>query len=458
MTAKQNKAARTIFLQVILILSWMLVGEGLAWAGMDQNSGSDRPWIQVVEYAMQHNPQIQAAIATLEMSRQRYGNQSLADLLPQVNSSVSYTSTKFESKMAGEREVTFVDPIVLSVGLSQPIFNLKSWLAYRQGNPLIAVYLQELEAIRQTVLLQVLERIIGVVQAEEIAKIANSYHEAATQHFQDTQKRFKVREVTRTDVNQAWANVGTTLANRTKTEQDIDIAKLNYTEIVGTATPDLLVVPWISLEDLWQRSWEEVEKDLAVRPDIRARQEQKRAAEMGIEVVYAGHLPTLQFSSTVNHHIHHAMVGFGDPLNEYKVGMVLSMPIYSGGKVTSQRDQALADLDVKQAELDRIQLQAIREVKEAALNYQTAKNNDSLYVAVAESSRLALQGTQQEFHVGTRTALDILESQSKFFAAQIDLIKNRYAMLLAQFQLLNSLGRMTIEDVLAHKASPPTKN
>jgi len=63
------------------------------------------------------------------------------------------------------------------------------------------------------------------------------------------------------------------------------------------------------------------------------------------------------------------------------------------------------------------------------------------------AAQLALEGVQQEYQAGTRTTLDVLDAQRELVQAQVLQVNAEKSRVVAGYQLLAAIGRLTAKDV-----------
>jgi outer membrane protein len=79
-------------------------------------------------------------------------------------------------------------------------------------------------------------------------------------------------------------------------------------------------------------------------------------------------------------------------------------------------------------------------LKAAAATIQAASD-------AVTAQRVALDGVRQEAQVGTRTTLDVLDAQNELVNAQVALANARRDRIVAGYQLVAAIGRMTAQDL-----------
>ena len=68
--------------------------------------------------------------------------------------------------------------------------------------------------------------------------------------------------------------------------------------------------------------------------------------------------------------------------------------------------------------------------------------------AAESSSKIALESNKLGYEVGVRINIDVLNAQRQLFSTQRDLASARYDVLKAQFLLLESVGELSLTEVV----------
>ena len=85
----------------------------------------------------------------------------------------------------------------------------------------------------QAVFFKVAKATIDLLQAREIAHLAENNLQVMHQHLTDTQSRFEVGEITRTNVSQAEARLAAAQADQIRANNDVAVAQAQFFEVVG---------------------------------------------------------------------------------------------------------------------------------------------------------------------------------------------------------------------------------
>ena len=415
--------------------------------------------------AIASNPKIHAAKAMLEATREKY-DQRLAELLPDVSLRTSQThrfvagdsssQRNFFDGESGSSGEESTNEVLTRIGmqLNQPLFKWSSVLALRQSESIIASSEEELNSTTQSVLLETLQAVINFMLTENVAKLAESNLTFTRRNLDATRTRRKAGHLTRTDVDQATARVSSAEAELIHAKNEAMVARARFEEVVGIAVPKKLHVP-DAPEHLLQGSLQELFAKIDNRPDIKSAKLRLESNDYNVDIEKSGHLPMIDFSASATTY----RGGTGEQVNqesEYNIAVQLSLPLFSGGKTLSRTREAVHIRTSGQAELDRIQKQAMREVNQAYLEMHSAKATVKSAKAAFKFYKEALKGMQEEFRAGFRTVIDLLESQNQLFRSETDLVKNRYELLSSQYQLLYTTGQLTLKTLQPAKNTQPT--
>jgi outer membrane protein len=83
------------------------------------------------------------------------------------------------------------------------------------------------------------------------------------------------------------------------------------------------------------------------------------------------------------------------------------------------------------------------------LNVQANISTVVAFKQALKSSRTALKATEAGYEVGTRTAVDVLNSRQDVYRAERDYARSRYTYLLETLKLKKAAGILTEQDVVA---------
>ena len=125
----------------------------------------------------------------------------------------------------------------------------------------------------------------------------------------------------------------------------------------------------------------------------------------------------------------------------------VSWPFYSGGKKRSTINKN-SNLTYRKRLLleDAIKTNDMN-VASAWSSLESSKSFLNSVVAQVRAAKIANEGISAEYERGSRTTLDVIQSNSLLLAAQISLANSQRNYLIAQYNLLKSIGLLNRNDL-----------
>ena len=171
----------------------------------------------------------------------------------------------------------------------------------------------------------------------------------------------------------------------------------------------------------------------------------EESANYNTEVAKGDLLPSLNLSASAS--VTDDPSETADTLGQAKVEGVLTIPLYEAGRVYSTVREAKHVASQRRLEV----IQAGRAVRESVSvswnNLSAARETIRSAKQQVSAAELALDGVRQEYFVGSRTTLDVLDAESEVVNARITLVSAERDQIVAAYQILGSIGRLTARDL-----------
>jgi len=184
---------------------------------------------------------------------------------------------------------------------------------------------------------------------------------------------------------------------------------------------------------------------LSSNPDIIAANQQVKINELIIKETAAQRYPSVYFNTGYNYNRNQNSAGFNLLNQSYGpfVGLSLSIPIYNGSAY--KRQQKVAEINTKNAELQKEIL--IRNYSSAVVKeYQAYENNLNQLKMAQENYKLAQQLLDlvfQRFQLRVATIIDLRVAQQSFENAGYQLINIGYAAKASEIELKRLSNTLT---------------
>lgn len=327
-----------------------------------------------------------------------------------------------------------------SVTLNQPLFRgFKTVEGTKQAEAVVKAGRQQLLSVEQGVLLDGATAYMDVIRDQQITALRRKNVSFLISQLAASNARFKVGEITRTDVAQSRARLANARAELAVARANLASSTATYVRVIGHR-PSRLRYPGVS-RGVPKSLRQALKRAARTSPSILAAAFNYEAAKRNIKVLKGDLLPTLslqaQYSLRSNSFSQKARTGTGT------IQGVLSVPLYQAGRVYSQVRQAKQQASENQLKI----LDARRAVRESVVttwnNYVASKQTIASIRAQVSANALALSGVQQEALVGSRTTLDILDAKRELVNSQVTLATAQRNKIVAAYQVIAATGRMT---------------
>ena len=289
--------------------------------------------------------------------------------------------------------------------------------------------------VENTTLLNAVRAYVGVQRAQAFVELRENNVRLLTQQLRATRDRFEVGEVTRTDISLAEARLAAARSGLAAEQGGLAQAREQYRAIVGQYPKGLAGRPSPPAIPGSKEGALQLARDK--NPSLKRVQHQVKAAELLVESASLSRRPTLNATGRVS------VDDDGD--DALSLGLTLGGPIYQGGAIPSRLRQAQARRDEARAQLYSTSLQIEQQVGNAYANLAVAIASVDAFDRQVRASELALRGVREEFQLGARTTLDVLDQEQEVLDARTNRVaaqSDRYA---AIYEVLDAIGLLTAE-------------
>jgi len=415
--------------------------------------------IGVHDLAIKNDPQLQAAAyrrdATGENKRQAWSN-----LLPTISGAAAFNRGSNKTSIAGATvDDSDVDNESYRLDLRQSLYAQSNYeqldIARGQESQAEATY----NIAYQDFLVRVAGGYFEVLTRQDGVIFAEAEEKALQRQFEQAEQRFEVGLTAVTDVHEARASYDNARARAIVSRNNLADAKEALYELTGQYFDDYdplqEVLPLI--KPLPENTAEWVDIAMQYNPAVVSAQKGVEIADASVRLQRSGHFPTLDlvgsYSSFTNNEFifrddNQIPIGTTDLTNDdMRIGLQLSVPIYQGGVVSSRTRQARYILNAVNEDLDQQQRATVRQTNNAYRAVIAGIEQVGAFGQAKISAEAALEATQAGFEVGTRTIVDVLIAQQRYFQAQRDNSLARHSYIVDHLRLKAAAGVLVEEDL-----------
>ncbi len=423
---------------------------GLSLTGFSAMSQAEN-LLQVYQQARQSNPDLRKSAADRDAAFEKI-NQARSPLLPQLGLAADY------SYNSGYRDANGIDynSTSASLALTQTLFDMSKWHALTLQEKTAGVQDVSYQASQQTLMLNTATAYFKVLSSIDILSYIEAQKQAIYRQLDQTTQRFNVGLVAITDVQNARASYDSVLANEVTARNDLDNALEQLRQISGMFYPQLASLNINNFkpgkpEQINSLLKEGEKRNLTL---LQARLSQDLAREQ-IRYAQSGHMPTLGLNASTGisdrayNNSTQALTGGTSNTHsgQNTIGLSLSLPIYSGGAVTSQVKQAQYAYVGASEQLESAQRSMVQTVRSSWNNVNASLSNIQAYEQSVVSYQSSLDAMEAGYSVGTRTIVDVLGATSSLYNARQQLSNARYNYLINQLNIKYAVGTLNEQDL-----------
>jgi multidrug efflux system outer membrane protein len=176
------------------------------------------------------------------------------------------------------------------------------------------------------------------------------------------------------------------------------------------------------------------------RPDVRAAEQQVRAANAGIGVAVGDFFPRIgltTFYGGTSAELHN-LVSSG--ANVWSAAASAAGPLFTGGRLTGQYRQAKATFEEARLQYQNTALNAFREVSDALISHHRFEEAHAEQAEAVNAGREAVATATDRYKEGKASYYEVLEAQQQLFPAENALSNIEASRRLAIVQLYKALG------------------
>lgn len=377
--------------------------------------------------------------------------QARSALLPQLNATANYTRTQYDSDTPKvSTSFTSWGP---ALTLTVPLVRAQNWTALTQAKLAVNQAESALAQARQELVLRVTQAYFDVLAAQDQLTAISANKKAVSEQLAQAKREFEVGTKTVVDAHEAQARFDQIVAQEEVARGDLIVKRNALRAVIGRDPGELqplrerptLTAPQPTDVEAWAKRAQDANHNVAI---ARAA---AQIAQSDTARTRQGHWPTLDFNARVGQDRSTGSVTSSqdNTTRTRVVGVLLTVPLYSGGLTQSRVRESLALEEKAAQELDAARRTAAQSARQAYTGVDFGLSQVRALESAEVSAKSQLDSTRLGYQVGVRIALDVLNATTQLFTTQRDLKKARYDFLLNGLRLKSAAGELDDPDVQA---------
>ena len=426
---------------------------GLAYTASSSLANAE-DLLSVYQQAQGNDPVVLKAHAQL-LATEEGIEQARSVLLPQINASASYTDSKNEifNTVTGEVNDFNNENFSYGASLSMELYRHSTWLNLANAKKLAHQSDIAYQSAKQELIVRVTSAYFNVLSAKDDLEFAIAEKAAIERQLEQTKQRFSVGLTAVTDVHEAQAQYDNAVTEQIRAENNVFNAEEALRVITNIYPRDLNILnterfatsrPYPDSANEWQQTAE------AKNLDLIAQKINMDIAKENINIARSGHYPSLDLNGNLSssNDNRSQLPGVNPPsLDSHSIGITLTVPIYSGGSISSSVRQAQSNYVAASQDMEQSYRNVVRNTRNAYNTVIAAVSAIKSLEQSVVSAQSALKATEAGFEVGTRTIVDVLNSTRNLYNAKRNLSSTRYDYIQNVLALKRAGGTITEQDL-----------
>ena len=369
-------------------------------------------------------------------------NISKADYMPSVtlSGSKSYENTNTLKNQDGSgASINDTNPLTTSIKLEQTLIDKTRDVEYSKNIVGLELAKAKLLKKEQDILYSAIDAFTLLILSREKLSINRRNLNLLIKQVENDKVRLDRGQITTADLYQSESSLAGAQAQFIQSKSELMINKLNYENIIGKLSdPNKLKKSSESIVSVPISLSKSIELSKNNNPDIKIAKLELNKSEKDLSISEADLNPTASLS--LERSYTEDLSATYDEKEKDILKATISWPFYSGGKKRSKINKNSNLIYKKRLLLESAIKNSDTAVGSAWSNLQSSESFLNSVISQVRAAKIANEGITAEYQRGSRTTLDVIQSNSFLLSAEISLANSQRNYLIAQYNLLKSIG------------------
>jgi outer membrane protein TolC len=371
--------------------------------------------------------------------------QALSQLLPNVTSSISETRQQVNLAAFGFTSLPGIPQIIgpfnifdARANLTQSVLDFQAINNRRAADETVKAAQLSFRDVQDSVVFAAVSLYLQAIAGA--ARIADAQSQVTTSQALNNLAidQRKAGVIPAIDVLRAQVELQSQQQRLIYYQNEFEKQKLNLSRAIGLPLGQKFrlsdQVPYAPLQAMTLE--QALDQAFKTRADYQSAQALVRGAERSREAARSQRLPSVDFNANYG--------DIGTSLDKshgtFAVSGAVKIPIYQGGRVRADVEQADAQLQQRRAEVEDLRGRIDNEIRAAFLDLKSSEDQLHLAQSSIELAGQQLQQSQDRFAAGVTNNIEVVQAQESVVSNDDNYISSLYSYNLAKASLARALG------------------
>lgn len=413
---------------VAILVPWLLQAQ------TTPNESQSLSLEQAVNFAVQHNKELQASQMNIEL-RNKQVTEAISQGLPQVNGSLNY-STNFRYKMDfGGQTNILKDQSVLGVSVDQLLFSGQWILGIQTSKIAKQIAAQQVDVTELDIKETVYNSYYTILVSERLMGIVKLNLDNMSEIQKHTENMYKAGTAEITDVDQIRITVSQLKNSLLSMQRTVDV---NYNLLrlqlgLQAGTPLTLtdkLEGFLETDNFLKMVAQPFDVNQNVQFKLMTTQEELQKKMVGLKKW--AYSPTISANYGFSYKILKPTIDFSP---KHSASITMQIPVFSGLQRKAQLDQEKIILEQTTLNKSLLEDQLHLQEEQYKFNLTNALEDYTLQKENIEVARKVLQNYQYKYNAGAVSSLDLTQANNNYLTAENNFTSACLTLLQAQTQL-----------------------
>ena len=326
------------------------------------------------------------------------------------------------------------------LSLDQQVFNMKVFQAIRAS--------KEYKLMTSSIYDVQHEEIITIAKKvyyqnylmEKLYEVKKSTEENTFENYSIIKDKFENGIVSEVDLLRAEVDWKMTIPETTQAKKNLDLARINFKNLAGIPLDTEIILDCDISIYPEMPGLPPLNRILPERSDYKTLLREKNLRDLNIKASLADHYPTLAANFTYGVSSSSDDFVIEDETTVTTLGFTLTLPLYSGGALSSQDKKVRAEYEKTVLSIDQLEEDVMSEIKSIYLSLKEADERIQSALATMITAEKAYEITQASYNSGMGTLLGLKDARLSREKAEIAHISAVYEYLSAYFDWEKAVG------------------
>jgi outer membrane protein len=399
---------------------------------------------QAVQRVIQTHPALEQALANTRAAEARVSQTSSANL-PEVTTEADYAHIgpipEFNLPVLGNFVLAPADNYDAHISGKYTVFDFgKTSSAVDLSQSKVQTSRDAIEITKTNLALQTIRTFYSIILLQKSMQVQDEQIDALTQHLSVTQKRVTAGSATNFDVLTTQVRVASSQNQRVEIQNSLQKHESVFRQLLNLSTNVPLMIRGSFQQAPLSLNMDSLQQiALRQRAELKIARDAEESARLQKNASSRGNMPSLKLIAAYG-----LKNGFEPNIypmrGNWMWGAQAQIPLFDGGKVSHQEEEAQAAIESEQAHTQDAERQIRSDVEQAVSDVQASWSKVQISDVQLQQAFEAVAIARTRYETGSITNLDLLDAETAESTSKLMSLQALYRYVISKYELDRAVG------------------